>query len=40
LLAIEKALLVEVELKKRPSFYDDVLTQFLRQNRRLKLVYK
>jgi hypothetical protein len=35
LLAIEKILLVE--LKKRPSFYDDVLTQFLRQNRRLEL---
>jgi hypothetical protein len=38
LLAIEKTLLVE--LKKRPSFYDNVLTQFLRQNRRLELVYK
>jgi hypothetical protein len=37
-LAIENTLLVE--LKRRPSFYDDVLTQFLRQNSRLELVYK
>jgi hypothetical protein len=37
-LAIEKTYLVE--LKKRPSFYDNALTQLLKQNRRLELVYK
>jgi hypothetical protein len=38
LLSIESTL--RVELKKIPPFYDDVLAQFLRQNRRLELVYK